>query len=76
MSDKYVVTIQATIRKQIEVDATDEDEASDLAHEQFSVLSDGIPETYEQDTLGIAKMEGEMQSLKNSTRELDRRTEQ
>ena len=57
MSDKYVVTIQATIRKQIEVDAKDEGEASDLAHEQFSVLSDGIPEKYEQDTLGIAKME-------------------
>tara|TARA_B100000902_G_scaffold379241_1_gene413352 strand:- start:630 stop:815 length:186 start_codon:yes stop_codon:yes gene_type:complete len=59
MSDRYVVTIQATILKQIEVDAKDEDEAYELAHNQFSVLSDGIPEKYEQDTLGIAKKEDE-----------------
>ena len=61
MSDKYLVTIQATILKQIEVDAKDEDEAEELAHMQFDVVYNGTPEKYEQDTLGIAKMEAEYQ---------------
>ena len=57
MTDKYIVTIEATVLKQIEVDAKNEDEADELAHEEFDILYDGNAEKYEQDTLNITKKE-------------------
>ena len=53
---KYIVTIMATITKDIEVDAENSDEANELAHEGFSVLNDGIREKYEQDTVAVLRI--------------------
>jgi hypothetical protein len=49
----YNVKIRAQVTKMIAVQATDEDAASEAAHELFSVLSDSYDEHYEQDTIDI-----------------------
>ena len=46
----YDVTIVATIRKTIRVKASNEDEATNMAHESFSVLNDG-QEHYEEQAI-------------------------
>ena len=51
----YEVMIQAKITKCIIVDATTQEEAEELAHQQFSVLQDG-DERYEQDTYGETEL--------------------
>jgi hypothetical protein len=56
----YDVVIQACVTKTIRVHAENEDQAHELAHESFSVLSDGGPEKYEQEALDICEVkEGE-----------------
>ena len=52
----YDVTIKATVQKTIRVDAISEDEASEKAHQQFSVLNDDTAEDYEQDTVSIKEV--------------------
>lgn len=47
----YKVTIRATLTKTITVVADDEEEACELAEDQFSVLKDSAEEDYDQDTL-------------------------
>lgn len=47
---QYVVRITATITKNIEVEASNQDDAIELAHELFSVLNDENQERYEQET--------------------------
>jgi len=48
----YDVMIVATVRKTIRVDAKNEDEAINMAHELFTVASeDGIDEAYDQETV-------------------------
>lgn len=54
----YAVTIKATIYKTYTVEAADEGEAYDLAHESFSVLHDGAPERYEEETVDVKELEG------------------
>ena len=49
----FEVEIQATVRKTIVVEAPDENAAYEKAHEKFSVLNDGQPEHYEQETLNL-----------------------
>jgi hypothetical protein len=49
----YEITIRATITKTYTVEAKNSDEAIELANELFSVLEDGAPENYEQETLDI-----------------------
>ena len=51
----FEVEIQATVRKTIVVKAPDEDAAYEMANEQFSVLNDGEPEHYEQETLNLCE---------------------
>jgi len=53
----YDVVIQAKITKTIRVFAEDEDSACELAHSQFSVLSDGCAEDYDQETLEVEENE-------------------
>ena len=53
----YDVQIEAIVTKTIRVNAVDEDAAYDLAHEIFTVASDGNAECYEQNTLNIFKVE-------------------
>jgi len=53
----YEVTIKATIYKTLTVEAANEDEAYEAAHEKFSVLNDDTPERYEQETMGIEELE-------------------
>lgn len=55
----YDVTIEATVIKIIRVEAENEDEAYVLAHESFSVLEDGNPESYTQESLGIKEITAE-----------------
>ena len=49
----YNVTIRAQVTKTIKVQATDEDAASEAAHELFSVLSDSYDESYKEDTIDV-----------------------
>ena len=49
----YDVVIEAVVTKTIRVNAIDEDAAYDLAHEMFTVMSNGDAERYEQNTLDI-----------------------
>jgi hypothetical protein len=54
----YEVTIKATIYKTITVEAANEDDAYEAAHEQFSVLPEpGVLERYEQETMDIEEVE-------------------
>lgn len=52
MSETYSVKIRAIVVKTVEVEASDEDEAIERAHEMFSVTCDG-PEDYEQETVSV-----------------------
>ena len=49
----YEVTIRATVTKTLSVEAKDGPCAEEAAHEQFSVLNDGVDENYDQETLRI-----------------------
>lgn len=53
---KYQVTIGANIAKSFIVEADDEDQAIEKAHELFNPSFDGEPEKYRQDLLGIIKV--------------------
>jgi hypothetical protein len=53
----YEVTIRATVTKTLSVEAKDERCAEETAHEQFSVLNDGVDENYDQETLRIEERE-------------------
>ena len=55
----YDVQIEAIITKKIRVNAVDEDEAYDLAHEIFTVTNDDHEEYYEQNTLNIWEVSDE-----------------
>lgn len=55
----YEVTITAKITKTITVNALTEDQAAEDAHQVFSVLNDGDPENYEQDTDSIELVWGD-----------------
>ena len=52
----YDVVIEAVVTKTIRVNAIDEDAAYDLAHEMFTVMSNGDAERYEQNTLDILEV--------------------
>ena len=52
----YEVTIKATIIKTYTVYANSEDEASEIAHDDFTVQMDDAPERYEQETLEITEV--------------------
>lgn len=52
----YDVTIRATVYKTIRVEAEDEDDAYVAAHEEFSVLNDGVPERYEEETVEVKEV--------------------
>lgn len=54
---KYKVTIEATIRKLIEVEAENETQAYEEAHEVFSVAYDDNPENYTQDAIRIEEVQ-------------------
>ena len=49
----YEVTIRATVTKTLCMEAENCTSAEETAHEQFSVMNDGIPEDYDQETLRI-----------------------
>jgi len=51
----YKVTIQATVTKAYTVQANSEQEASKEAHQIFSVLEDGTPENYTQETISVER---------------------
>jgi len=55
-NDEFDVQIEATVRKTIRVKAKDEDEATELAHQEFTVASDGEPEDYEEQTISVEKV--------------------
>ena len=52
----YEVFIKATITKSIVVDAINQDESEEQAHEMFSVLNDDYDEQYDQQTIGEAEL--------------------
>ena len=54
---KYAVTIKAIVIKTIEVEANNESEASELAHESFSAANDLSDENYYEDTIRIKCLE-------------------
>lgn len=58
---KYQVTIEAVIRKTIEVEATDTFEAQQQAQELFTVECDG-DEHYAQDVLEVCEADEERES--------------
>ena len=51
----YEVTIKATIIKTYTVNAENEDNAINIAHDYFTVQIDDAPERYEQETLEITE---------------------
>lgn len=56
----YDVVIEARIAKTVRIPADEvenEDEAVEYAHESFSVLNDGSPEDYHQDTIRVEIVE-------------------
>ena len=59
MENVYDVTITATVKKTLRVNALTEEEAVEEAHQIFSVLNDGEPEKYEQDTDDIKLIWGD-----------------
>ena len=52
----YAVTITATVTKTYTVEAASKDEALSLAHESFSVVHDGAPERYEEETNSVEEV--------------------
>jgi hypothetical protein len=50
---KYEVTIEARVTKTYIVEADDENDAIQNAHEVFSILTDDAPEKYEEHFVGI-----------------------
>lgn len=55
MSKEYLVTVRATVTKTYVVEADNEDDAADEAHEIFSVLpEDDVQENYEQETVSVS----------------------
>lgn len=52
----YKVTIEARVTKSYIVEADNEDVAYELAHDKFSVLTDDVPERYEEETLDIREV--------------------
>lgn len=52
----YEVTIQATVRKTITVEAEDEQQAVDFAHEEFTVASTDEAESYNEEYLDIKEV--------------------
>ena len=59
MSKTWDVQIEATVTKTIRVNAVDEDEAYDLAHEIFTVTNNDHEERYEQNTLNVWEVSDE-----------------
>jgi hypothetical protein len=58
MNANFDVTIEATVRKTIRVNASSETEATELAHGEFSVLpEEGVPEKYNEVTVSVEKIE-------------------
>ena len=55
----YDVQIEAIITKKIRVNAVDEDEAYDLAHEIFTVTNDDHERYIEENTLSIREVSDE-----------------
>ena len=56
---EFDVTITATITKTIRVEADTEDEATEQAHQIFTVTNDGGPEKYDQDTVDCEEVKGD-----------------
>jgi len=54
---RYFVTVQAVVRKTIEVEAETRDEAVGLAHEAFTVENDGGPEYYKEETVDVEELQ-------------------
>ena len=55
---KYLVTIEATIRKTLEIEADNRFEAIERAHEDFTVECEGSDEYYNQETLQVEQVKG------------------
>lgn len=55
----FEVTIQATVTKPVRVQAENQVEACEQAHELFSVDNDGSLERYEQETLDVEEVDDE-----------------
>lgn len=53
----YEVTIEAIVTKTYRIKASDSETATDEAHEKFSVLNDGTPEDYEQNTVFVQEVD-------------------
>jgi len=53
---KYEVKIKATVTKTVRVFALNEDDAIEVANDEFTVMHTGDPEKYEQDTLNISEV--------------------
>jgi hypothetical protein len=49
----YSITIRATVTKTLQVQADNEQDAVEMANEEFSVENDHNDENYEQDLLGV-----------------------
>jgi hypothetical protein len=54
--DTYEVMIKATITKSVVVDASNIQEAEELAHQMFIDTCDGPDEKYEQETIGDTQL--------------------
>lgn len=52
----YKVKIIATVVKTEEVEAANEDEAVELAHQQFTVACEGDEEDYNQETVSVEEL--------------------
>jgi hypothetical protein len=56
---KYEVEIKATVTKTVRVFALNEDDAIEVANNEFTVLHTGDAEKYDQDTLNVRELRPE-----------------
>lgn len=56
---QYDVTITARVTKTLRVEADNEQDACEFAHQEFSVVSDQLPEHYNEDTDNVTEVIGD-----------------
>ena len=55
MKKNFAVTIKASVTKTIGVEAENEDDAVEQAHQEFSILCDSNDENYSQETINVTE---------------------
>ena len=63
----YRVTIEATLRKTLTVEASSEQDAEEIADEEFDLHRDHNPEMYDQQTISVIPVQASSSSITSVT---------